>query len=430
MGEIKPVELDEYAPDRWGLSEEGVARIGEELYEHWQRYQKHFTTRTRDTSEQAYHHLRGQLTMESRRNFAHMEERIAGGDGQGMQHFMSNSPWSGRRVLEQMQQEICEAVGETPGGVAILDESADEKAGTKSAGASRQHNGRQGKIGLCQVATCLSYANEAMGLWTLLDGELFLPETWFDDGHTDLREKLGIPEDRGFETKPQLGLKMIARAKAAGVPFDRVACDELYGRGNNFRKTLDSWDLRYAAQVPATTQVYVNQPRVGIPKPSKRKSSRKPKRLKVISRQPPLAVRDIAANAHTLWQHVKVRPTERGWLDADFAVLRIWTVASGCLARSEWLVIRREHDGDCQYTLLNDPESTPTSVLIHASCQRCWVERTFQDAKSELGWDEFQAQKYLAWEHHFALTALALWFIAQVKLRWITQHPRDPALCE
>ena|GEM_PF-6477746 len=33
-----------------------------------------------------------------------------------------------------------------------------------------------GKIGLCQVATCLGYANQELGLWTLLDGELFLPQ--------------------------------------------------------------------------------------------------------------------------------------------------------------------------------------------------------------------------------------------------------------
>jgi len=93
-------------------------------------------------------------------------------------------------------------------------------------------------------------------------------------------------------------------------------------------------------------------------------------------------------------------------------------------------VIRRESDGACQYTLLNDPADTSASTLIEASCQRCWTERAFEDAQTDLGWDEFQAQKYRAWEHHLALTALALWFIAQTKLEWRQTYARDPQLLE
>ena len=220
---------------------------------------------------------------------------------------------------------------------------------------------------------------------------------------------------------------MIARAQAAGVPFERVACDELYGRGNVFRKTLDSWGLQYAAQVPSTTYVYLSEPRIDVPK-QRRKSKRPIKRLRILSRHQPKEVRQIAVNPATIWHRRRVRSTERGWLEADFAAQRIWTVASGQSARPEWLLIRRDGEGIYQYTLLNDSADTDVSVLINASCQRCWVERTFQDAKSELGWDEFRARKFLAWEHHFALTALALWFIAQVKMNWQREHPRDPTL--
>jgi hypothetical protein len=51
-----------------------------------------------------------------------------------------------------------------------------------------------------------------------------------------------------------------------------------------------------------------------------------------------------------------------------------------------------------------------------------------QDAKDENDWDEFQAQKYPGWEHHTALTAYALWFIAQTKLSWAEEVTRDPQL--
>jgi SRSO17 transposase len=428
-----PSELSElqdiYVPERWGLPRAAVGNLGQRLYQVWERYRPHFQTRTRDTSQLAYVHLRGQLTLDTKRNFAHIEERFQGGDGQALHHFMSNSPWANRAVFAQLQAEVRTTPGVERGSVLILDESADEKAGQHSVGAARQHNGRLGKIGVCQVATCLTYANPTVGLWTMLDGELFLPEAWFGEAYADLRTELGVPAERTFETKLELGLKMIRRVRAAEVPFERVACDELYGRGQAFRAALDADGLRYAAQVPATTQVYLSEPRVGIPRQRKR-HGQPPKRLRVLSRQRPREVRALAKSAQTVWQRVRVRATERGWLEAEFAVFQAWTVAPNQAPRAEGLVIRRESDGACQYTLLNDPADTSASTLIEASCQRCWTERAFEDAKTDLGWDEFQAQKYRAWEHHLALTALALWFIAQTKLEWRQTYARDPQLLE
>ena len=136
----------------------------------------------------------------------------------------------------------------------------------------------------------------------------------------------------------------------------------------------------------------------------------------------------MAQHPQTGWERVQVRLTERGWLTADFAVRRVWTVATGQRPRAEWLVIRRNSEGDCSYTLLNASTDTPQACLIAWSCRRYFTERPFEDAKTEIGWDEFQAQKYRAWEHHVALTAAALWFVAQTKLVWAQMSPRDPAL--
>jgi hypothetical protein len=62
------------------------------------------------------------------------------------------------------------------------------------------------------------------------------------------------------------------------------------------------------------------------------------------------------------------------------------------------------------------------------SCRRYLTGRTFEEAKTEIGWDAFQAQKYRAWEHHLALIAAALWVVAQTKLVWAQSYRRDPAL--
>ncbi len=397
------------------------------MREYWARFRYCFRTRTRDTSEYAYVYLRGQLTMEDTRNYANIERRLTGGDGQGLQQFMTDSPWSGQQVFRQIQIDIIEEPMVRQGGILILDESADAKAGRHSVGAARQRNGRLGKVDLCQVATNLAFYHPPTKVWTLVDGELFIPEKWFTKEYADLREEVGLPSDRVFETKPQLGLKMIRRMQKQGLPFERVACDALYGRGRGFRAALDSDGIPYAAEVPSDTRVYLKPPRVGVPRKRKR-LGRVPTRRKVLSRYRPREVRVLARSRHTKWRRVQVRPTERGVLQADFAVRQVWTLTKDMQVRAEWLVIRRDLDGRLTFVLLNDPPDTLAQVLIQASCLRYFVERTYQDAKSELGWDDFQARKYRAWEHHMALTAAALWFVAGVKLGWQQTYARDPEL--
>jgi SRSO17 transposase len=409
------------------LPDEAVAGLGDDLYRFWERYRACFRTRTRDTSEQAYVFMRGQLTMDDQRNYANIDRRLMGGDGQGLQQFVTDSPWPNARVFCQIQTDIQAEPALQHGGLLILDECADEKAGEQSAGAGRQHNGRLGKVDLCQVATCLVYAHPQHAIWALVDSELFIPEAWFDKAHAALRQDVGLPEDRMFATKPALGLKMIQRVRAQGLPFERVACDDLYGRNRAFRAALDQGGIRYAAEVPATTLVFLKRPVVGVPR-QRRGPGRKFSRVKVRSRHRPHPVGELARRQATLWQHTRVRTTERGWLEADFALTQVWTLTPTKQVREEALVIRRDGDGRLTFVLLNDPADTPQDRLIQASCQRYFTERAFQDAQSELGWDDFQARKYRAWEHEVALTAATLWFIARVKLKWTQTHARDPEL--
>jgi SRSO17 transposase len=381
-----------------------VKHLGKDLLGFYRRFRSCFKTRTHNGGLKALCYLRGQLTMEDQRNFANIERRVhPGSDGQKVQQFMSDSPWPAQAVYERIQHEIQGQLPLRQGGVLILDESADAKAGEASAGAARQRNGRLGKMDVCQVATCLAFAHPASGLWTFVDGELFLPERWFSPAYKAWRQKLGIPAERTFQTKPQLGLVMIQRALERGLPFERVLADDLYGRNRAFRAGLGS--LRYALDVPLDTPVVL--------------SARATKRFPAMA---------LALGHKTKWRRVKVRSVERGWLVAEFVVQRVWTPNSQGQLEELWLVIRRDTDGRLSFSLLNDSADTPPEVLIEASCQRHFIECAFEEAKSELGWDDFCAQKYLAWEHHTALTAAALWFIAGVKLKWKQSYQRDPQL--
>jgi predicted Co/Zn/Cd cation transporter (cation efflux family) len=78
--------------------------------------------------------------------------------------------------------------------------------------------------------------------------------------------------------------------------------------------------------------------------------------------------------------------------------------------------------------LSNASEAISLEQMAWRKSQRYLIERSNQDAKDELGWDEFQARKYRAWEHQLALTILAAWFIAETRLDWMQRFKQDPDL--
>ena len=108
---------------------------------------------------------------------------------------------------------------------------------------------------------------------------------------------------------------------------------------------------------------------------------------------------------------------------------RVWVVSTKGIVRQETLLMKRETK-TMRYSLTNAADATSLLTLAQRKTQRYFVERSIQDAKSELGMDEFRAIKYRAWQHHLALTILASWFIAETRLDWQDEQPRDPGLTE
>lgn len=359
--------------------------------------------------------------METRRNMANIARQTEVAE-QNMQHFISESPWSGEALIQSIQDTISQRAEFQEESVLILDESAHEKAGDHSAGAGRQHNGRLGKVEMSQVGVFLSLTQQGYQTW--IDGALYLPQHWFEEGYAAQRQRAGIPEGRGFQTKPQLGVQMIKAARDRGIPFVAVDCDTLYGRSGGLRDQLDEWGIEYYADVPANTQVYWREPLVVWPET---RSGKLAKRHQVVSAEVPSEVKELGDQPDTLWQTLTLRPHERGFLSATFARQRVWTVREDGSRREEWLLIRRDQKR-LTYSLSNAAPHTSLRRMATRKSQRYFIERSNQDAKSELGWDEFQALKYRAWEHQLALTIAASWFITETRLDWVQAYGHDPDL--
>lgn len=191
------------------------------------------------------------------------------------------------------------------------------------------------------------------------------------------RKRVGVPEERRFATKIELGWQMIQRVQAQGLPFEAVRCDDLYGRSGWFRHTLDQAGILYMAEVPEDTQIYLTKPDFGVPPPTPGQVGRYPTRPKILSEEQPIEARQLIASpdTDTRFRRYKVRHTERGVLTDRFAMRRIWIMRDGELAE-EWLVIRHEDDRRYTYALSNASPKTPLKYLAWLKCVRHFVERS------------------------------------------------------
>jgi DDE superfamily endonuclease len=368
------------------------------------KYQHHLRPRNKDTSGYGLQMLKGYLLLDSERNYANIDRKLNGDhhkDGQNLQHYMSDSPWESEPVFRDVQQDI-RAMPFLQGGTLNFDETADECAGTKKAGASRQYLGREGKTDLGQVVVLGSYYKD--GHWLLTDAELFLPEEWFDPVHKKQWGRLHIPPGRAFRTKVEMARQQFVRAVGQGLPFTTVGYDSLYGRDVAFRRLAVEHGKHYMACVPSDSQVWLEDPA-----------------------EDPNAERALAKGLlpRLTFEAIETRQGERGALTHEYAFLKVWTQQKlpkskdaplGYVFHPETLVVRKEHDGKTSFAF-SDYQPDEKLPMARSRAERYFVERTIQDCKSELGFDELQALKYRALMHTLALCSVALLYMAGLKMK-------------
>jgi SRSO17 transposase len=198
--------------------------------------------------------------------------------------------------------------------------------------------------------------------------------------------------------------------------------DDLYGRNSVLRQQLDEAHIEYYGDVPIDTQVYLTKPMVVYPLTKRNKPAKNPKIVGAKVYQ----VQELGQEPALRWQTIRLRPNERGYLEAKFARCRVWVVY-GTQIHQEWLLIRQD-SVQVTYVLSNAAEDTSLETMAWRKTHRYLIERSNQDAKGELGWDEFQTRKFRAWEHQLAMTILAAWFVAETRLDWMKRFTQDPAL--
>lgn len=360
-----------------------------------------FKTSTGDAYEHAQRYLEGLVTETPRKNLERMDERLEASDYEGLQHFLSSSPWQERRVYDFIAERADERLGGRPESLLVIDESGFTKKGCASAGVSRQHNGRLGKQDNCQVGV---FSALNCGCHSALIGaHLFLPEEWTED--SERCERAGVPESRIRSlTKIDLARELVEQALEQGVRFGCVSVDAFYGRDSRFLEWMNREGLIYCADVPANALVFTKRP----------KGDKRPKKMREAAQRVDRQDKQISRKKGKI---INIREGENGLVGSEVWVRRVWVwPAEAQQPRQCWLLVSRLEDGTFKTSLCNAPQGTSIQRLSSWQAGRYFIERTFQDGKSQAGMAQYQARGWRAWHHHMAMVSLALLFMMEQRL--------------
>ena len=380
-------------------------------------FEHHFIVRGKDVVRHAQHYLSGLLGVQRRKNIERIEADVADSDYENLQQFISDSPWDHEAVMAQVATEAEATLGRQPDTALYVDESSYAKKGNASVGVQRQYCGRLGKVENCQVGV---FAALGCGVRAaLVDFRLFLPGAWADDPVRCAKAK--VPEDkRVHRTKPELALEIIRAARVRGSTHRWVGADEVYGNCHAFTSGLEDMGETFMVDVACKTQVWECDPCPQVPTASVGQPGR-PRTRAQPKAKGPKAVRVDRLTARRFKseaREVTIRDATKGPRQAPVWVCPVWVWdGQAPAARERLLVVRQDEDGTFKYSLSNAPADTSWERLAYMQAQRFWIERCFQDAKSELGMAQYEVRGWIGWHHHMALVCLALLFMLKERCK-------------
>jgi SRSO17 transposase len=300
-----------------------------------------------------------------------------------------------------------------PEGVVIFDESGFPKQGHDSVGVARQYCGTLGKVDNCQVGVFAAYASRHG--YPLVDKRLFMPEPWFTDAYTRRRTQCQVPPDRGFQTKPQLAVAMLRELRDEGVlPFTYVGADGLYGhRPECLDAVEEEASTSYFVSIPAATRCWVQGP-VMQTKQYTYRGERRTKQVVSTLAKESMAGETLAKSLHNcFWSRRKVAEGTKGPIEYACTKRQVTLCSASRPTRTVWLVMKRTMGAhpSSWYYVSNAPVSPRLPLFGWLSGLRWAIAQGFEEAKTELGMDQYEVRKYPGWHQHRRTTMLAHFFL-------------------
>ncbi len=337
-----------------------------------------------------------------------------------LQEFLSQHRWQEDLARNRLQQ-IVATEHPSEHSIGIIDETSQVKKGDKTPGVQRQYLGTVGKKENGIVTVHLAYA--AGDFHCLLDGDLFLPESWAQDGQR-CREA-GIPETMTYRPKTEIALELYDRARANGVRFAYLTFDEWYGGKPAFLRALDRRGQRFVGEVPKSFMGWIDPPRI-THRPLRRGRGRGRKVPRIVAGSRPAHSVEYLLWWHPAlkdqdWQRWRVKDGEKGPMVWEVKHTVFYPQGPDGLPEGRWhlLVARDVLDPTLQvkFFISNAPPKTGVGTLLLAGFSRWRVERCFEDGKGEIGLDHYEGRCYQGLKRHLILSAISYLFLARTNER-------------
>ena len=325
-------------------------------------------------------------------------------------HFVGLSQWSDATVRREAARHVCEALAEKePVTTWVIDDTGFLKQGRHSVGVQRQYTGSAGKITNCQVGVSLAMATATQH--AAIDFELYLPESWAND--PERRKQARIPDEVTFQTKAELALAMMERARRGGIPGEILLADSAYGDNSGFRRAVRELGLDYAVGIQSQTKVR----RVGSNG-----------RLGTA-----LSVQEIAKTIpHRRRRMLRWREGTKATLEGRFSFCRVKPTHADGVPLEEreavWLVIewRSDEDPAPKFYFTTLPRRMSHKQMVRIIKERWRTERMYEDLKGELGLDHFEGRSFVGWHHHVSVVLCCNAFVVAEQVRAFPPSPGGP----
>jgi len=371
------------------IPEENVLQqASEELAQVQARIGPHF--RRSEARSRAGRLVRALLAPVERKNGWQLAEELGERSPHGPQRLLAEADWDEGAVRDELRAYVSEHLGE-PGGVLVVDETGFLKKGKKSAGVANQYSGAAYGKANSQIGVFLLYAS-AHGA-SFLDRELYLPEEWLTDP-VRCREA-GIPVDIQLTTKGELARRMLARAFAAGVPAEWVVGDTLYGY-DELRTWLEGWHKHYVLAIPETHLVWV------------------------AGRQQPIGYL-AALLPSAAWTVLSAGEGSQGPRLYEWAWFQLPPVCAqeGGSGQERFVLLRRSLSDPSKraYYRVAGPATLTLPEVVHIAGRRWTIEEAIEEAKGEVGLDQYEVRTYRAWYRFMTLALFAHAVLSVVRHR-------------
>ena len=299
----------------------------------------------------------------------------------GVQRLLRSSRWDADAVRDDLREYVLEHLGE-PSGVLVPLETGFPKKGPKSVGVARQPNPTSRREENCQVGLFLAYASRRG--WAFIDRALYLPEEWAEDEVR--RRQAGVPQEITFATKGELAREMLERAFGAGVPAAWASSGGSYGEEAELQCWLEAAGRSYLLAVSPSHELWKRID--GVPRHES-------------AQQPPAITetwlwRRMEVGANTWWahnrewvRHLLAYPDRAGW--------ERWLLTGRSAVQQE------EHSFHRAYV----PEGTSLATLAWMAGPSLAVEEGLEQAKDEVGLDQYEVRHWDPWHRHITLCLLA-----------------------